>query len=252
MHLPEGTMEPNFFEARSPYFDHPLLTTERTAREVAFILSELALAPGARLLDVGCGFGRHAVALAQRGFDVTGIDPSAAMIEAARARAVEAGVPVEFQAIPVESFEADEAFDAAICLFSTLGQITPAGDTRSLIPRVFAALKPGGHLVIEVPQRGPAVRQLKTEDEIPGETSKMHITRRFDPADNTVTETFSRQAASGAETFLLRYRLFSQAEVDAQLAAAGFSVQAVYSGYTRTALTANSPAMVFTAKKPHA
>jgi SAM-dependent methyltransferase len=245
-------MEPNFFEARSPYFDHPLLTTERTAREVAFILSELALAPGARLLDVGCGFGRHAVMLAQRGFDVSGIDPSAAMIEAASARAAEAGVLVDFHAVPVEAFELDNAFDAAICLFSTLGQITPAGDTRSLIPRVFAALKPSGHFVIEVLQRGPAVRQLKTEDEIPGKTSKMHITRRFDPADNTITEIFSRQAAAGVETFLLQYRLFSQVEVEVELAEAGFSTQAVYDGYTRTALTANSPMMVFTTKKPHA
>ncbi|MGH3995293.1 MAG: class I SAM-dependent methyltransferase, partial [Pseudonocardiaceae bacterium] len=52
-------------------------TAERTAAEVSYLASVLrAEAPGRRVLDVGCGTGRHAVALAQRGFDVVGVDVS--------------------------------------------------------------------------------------------------------------------------------------------------------------------------------
>ncbi len=250
MHHPVRIMEPNFFAARSPYFDHPLLTADRTARELDFILSELPLTADSRLLDVGCGFGRHSVALAQRGYNVTGIDPSTAMIDAAKARAAEAGVEVDFRAVGAEAFEADEVFDAAICLFSTLGQITPAGENSGLISRVFAALKPGGHLVIEVPQREPAVRQLKSTEIITGKNHATHINRQFNPADHTVTETFSRSAPAGAEIFLLRYRLFSQAELADCLTAAGFSIQAAYSGYEHAALTTDSTGMVVFADKP--
>lgn len=69
----------NFFEDGSPFLAHPLLTAARTAAEVDFIAAELALAAGARLLDVGCGFGRHSIELARRGYAVTGIDPSASL-----------------------------------------------------------------------------------------------------------------------------------------------------------------------------
>ena len=63
-------METNFFEHGSPYLQHPLLTPERTAEEVDFILSILPVEPGDKFLDIGCGFGRHSLELALRGFSV--------------------------------------------------------------------------------------------------------------------------------------------------------------------------------------
>jgi len=66
-------MEANFFEPGSPFLKHPLLTPERTAAEIDFILSVLPLEAGDRILDIGCGFGRHSHELARRGFDVLGI-----------------------------------------------------------------------------------------------------------------------------------------------------------------------------------
>ena len=80
---------PNFFSPGSPYLDHPLLTPERTAAEIDFVLAQTALPPGARLLDVGCGPGRHSLELARRGYQVMGIDPSGAMIAAAKRTAKE-------------------------------------------------------------------------------------------------------------------------------------------------------------------
>ena len=54
------------------YDDEPF--TQATEAEVAFLMEELSLAKGASILDVGCGTGRHSVALAREGFAVTGID----------------------------------------------------------------------------------------------------------------------------------------------------------------------------------
>jgi 2-polyprenyl-3-methyl-5-hydroxy-6-metoxy-1,4-benzoquinol methylase len=243
-------MEPNFFEARSPFFDHPLLTAARTDSELDFILSELQLSAGARLLDVGCGFGRHSLALAHRGFAVTGIDPSSAMIHAARERASAAGVQIDYRQLRGEELVTDENFDAAICLFSTLGQITSAGENSSLISSVFAALKPGGHFVVEVPQRETATRELIPTEDIGGGDSNTHIVRKFNPADNTLSEIFTRQTPEGKQDFLLRYRLFSQAELATQLEEIGFIIQAVYGGYELAPLAANSAVMVFFAVKP--
>ena len=87
---------PNFFDAGSPFLKHPLLTAERTAQEIDFIEEYLTVSPGACILDVGCGFGRHSIELARRDFDVTGIDPSAAMIAVAQERSRETAVSVSY------------------------------------------------------------------------------------------------------------------------------------------------------------
>ena len=148
----------NFFEEGSPFLQHPLLTAMRTAREVDFLLSELVLPPRARVLDVGCGFGRHSIELARRGYRVVGIDPSAAMIAAAQERmrnlaasvSISTPLDVTFYPLDGQSFVADGQFEAAICLMTTLGQISEHGDNRSMVARIYANLRPGGQLVVRV------------------------------------------------------------------------------------------------------
>ena len=105
----------NFFDQGSPFLSHPALTGERTGAEVDFAVTKLALRPGARVLDVGCGFGRHAIELARRGFEVVGIDPAAAMLDRARELATGAGVNVDFLQIPAEDFVPVDKFDGEIC-----------------------------------------------------------------------------------------------------------------------------------------
>ncbi len=84
------TKTPNFFTDNSPFLKHPLLTDVRTAHEIEFVMAQMGLSAGAKVLDVGCGCGRHSVALAQRGLAVVGIGPAAAMIAAAQEGAADA------------------------------------------------------------------------------------------------------------------------------------------------------------------
>lgn len=66
--------------------------TKGTVGEVDFLVEQLEIAPGSRVLDVGCGPGRHAIELARRGVSVVGIDLSASFVELAGIGAEEAGV----------------------------------------------------------------------------------------------------------------------------------------------------------------
>ena len=70
-----GAQVRNFFDDGSPYLGHPLLTAERTATEIDEV-ERLTGSVSGRVLDIGCGFGRHSIELASRFADVTGIDPS--------------------------------------------------------------------------------------------------------------------------------------------------------------------------------
>ncbi len=123
-----------------------------TAQEVDFLEQELSLCPGARVLDLGCGAGRHSIELARRGYEVVGVDISPIMLEAAHERASAAGVKVEFICMDLadlsERFSDEASFDGAICLcesgLSVLGQHK---DFRFL-QNVHRLLKPGASFVL--------------------------------------------------------------------------------------------------------
>ena len=232
-------MQPNFFTEHSPYLNHPLLTAERTSREVDFVLATMGLASDASILDVGCGFGRHSIELAQRGFSVTGFDPSAAMIAAAREAAKDAAVGVDFRVAGGVDFHAGKLFDAAICLFTTLGQISEGvEDNRELLAMIFQSLKQDGQLLIEVPDHDKFVTKLKPHDRFGDDVIYTDVVREFDSAENIVTERFTIVTPETTRNFLLRYRLFSATDLAILLRTAGFAMRGCWSDYKSNSVKA--------------
>ena len=242
-------MKANFFDDGSPYLNHPLLTRERTAQEIDFVLSKIHLPPGGRVLDVGCGPGRHSIELVQRGYRVVGIDPSRAMIEAAQARAAEAGASPDFRQAHGENFVSQDKFEAAICLFTSLGQINDDQDNRQLIQRVARVLRPGGGFVVEVPQRQWVADNLKSDDRFGEGDHFTEVRREFDASENIVTEIFKIVSPEKTDTYTLRYRVYDQGELEQLLEQAGFNMIATYGGYEDISLRAEDPIMVMVARK---
>jgi ubiquinone/menaquinone biosynthesis C-methylase UbiE len=121
--------------------------TTGTAQEVGFLVDLLKLPTGARVLDVGCGPGRHAVALAQAGFAVTGLDVSARFLEIAAHRARAAGVSAAFFECDAREMPFDDEFDAVISICE--GAFGLMGDDDSLVLRRMAeAAKPGAPVIV--------------------------------------------------------------------------------------------------------
>jgi SAM-dependent methyltransferase len=121
--------------------------TKGTAQEVGFLLEHLKLPPGARLLDVGCGPGRHAVLLAQAGLAVTGVDVSRRFLDLAADSARAAGARASFFEVDARRMPFEAEFDAVISLcqggFGLMG-----GDDSLVLRRMMEALKPGGVLMM--------------------------------------------------------------------------------------------------------
>lgn len=121
--------------------------TKGTAQEVEFLVDLLDLPQGARILDVGCGPGRHSVALAQRGYAVTGIDISRRFLDVAAERAREAGVTAAFFQVDARQMPFDDEFDAVISLcqggFGLMG-----GDDGLVLRRIAEAAQSGGRVVL--------------------------------------------------------------------------------------------------------
>jgi cyclopropane fatty-acyl-phospholipid synthase-like methyltransferase len=120
--------------------------TKGTMQEVDFVVDALGLRPGMRVLDVGCGPGRHAHELARRGIEVHGIDISARFVELAIA-----GAPsgTSFERLDARSMQFDAEFDAAICLCQgAFGLMTADGHDATVLSGISRALRQGGGLAL--------------------------------------------------------------------------------------------------------
>jgi ubiquinone biosynthesis O-methyltransferase len=117
--------------------------TERL--ESRLILDLVGDVKGRKVLDVGCGDGAFAVELAKRGAIVTGIDASAAMIEAAKDRATEARIDVAFQVGAAEHLPfPPERFD----IVTAVTILCFVDDAHPVFREIARVLRPGGRLVI--------------------------------------------------------------------------------------------------------
>lgn len=132
--------------------------TKGTVQEVDHLVQVLDLAPGSRILDVGCGPGRHAHELARRGYIVHGIDISRRFVELARTGAPE-GCTFERLDARAMSFRAE--FDAVVCLCQgAFGLMTADGDDERVLTGMAAAVRPGGRVALSAFNAYFAVRHF--------------------------------------------------------------------------------------------
>ena len=127
-------------------------SAQQTRAEVDFLTQALRLKPGGRVLDVPCGFGRHAGELARRGHSVVGVDLSRAMLREARRRYRE-HERLRFVRGDMRRLAYREEFDAVICIFTSFGYFSER-DNVATLRKMARALKPGGRLLID--HRNPA------------------------------------------------------------------------------------------------
>ncbi len=122
---------------------------ERTAAEVRGVETIVHLRKGARILDLACGAGRHSIALAKRGYAVTGYDLSEDLLKAARSAARAAHADVEFAHGDMRSLPYRGEFDAVINMFSSFGYFESADDDRNVLSGVARALRARGKFLME-------------------------------------------------------------------------------------------------------
>lgn len=130
----------------------PMLTPERTAEEVAFIASSLALPAGAPVLDLACGSGRHAIGMAARGHAVTGVDFNAHYLALARDAAGRAGVSVDWRQGDMRRLDFAGKFDGVYSYFTSFGYFSDE-ENESVLAGVARALRPGGRFLLDVVNR---------------------------------------------------------------------------------------------------
>jgi SAM-dependent methyltransferase len=121
---------------------------EHSEREADFLTRTLAVPSGARLLDVPCGGGRLSLALARRGYQLTGVDWSPEFLD--HARTCDTAREVTWERRDMRDLPWRAQFDGAFCYGNSFGYLDDEGNA-AFLRAVAAALKPGARFVLETP-----------------------------------------------------------------------------------------------------
>lgn len=212
--------------------------TKGTEQEVGFIVDALGLGPGVQVLDVGCGPGRHAHALARRGIDVVGIDISQRFVDLATEHAPPGAT---FMRGDARALAYDGEFDAAISLcqraFGLVGD-----DDGNVLAGMARAVKPGGAVIFSAFSAYFLLRHLEDHE-------------TFDAAAGVSTEqTEVRNAAGDSLAAELHTSVFTPRELRLLCAAAGLDAEHVWSvtpgDYARREPDIDHPEWLVVARRP--
>src|SRR5271154_5391017 len=122
------------------------VTPEQTRAEAAFLQKALDLRGPSRVLDVPCGYGRHAIELARQGHRVTGVDLSEEFIEEARGASV--GLDARWELGDMRRLRFDGEFDGAFCFGNSFAYLDPE-ESREFFRAISRGLKPNGRFALE-------------------------------------------------------------------------------------------------------
>jgi len=128
---------------------------------IELVFSLYGMGPARRVLDLGCGTGGHAALLADRGYQVVGVDRSPEMLRRARERSTAA----RFEVGEIASVELGETFDAVLMMFAVLGYHVGNADVAAALAAVRRHLRPGGLFICDV-WYGPAVLAERPSERI--------------------------------------------------------------------------------------
>ena len=228
---------------RRPYLRAYAHRDEASAeREAAFVATLLGLAPGGRLLDAGCGAGRHARAFARRGARVTGLDLSAELLAEAREKDGVGYVLGDVRRLPF----AGGAFGHAVSLFTAFGYFDEAGD-RTHLTELRRVLAPGGTFAIDFLNPPHVIGSLVPESS--RESAGLAIRERRRIREGRVEKDVEiRETASGAtHRWTESVYLYDRARLESLLLAAGFGVTAVHGDLAGGAWSDRAPRLVLAA-----
>jgi SAM-dependent methyltransferase len=226
-------------------------TAEHTAQEVAWIMTALDLRPGARILDLCCGQGRHAALLARAGYLVTGLDHSAFLLKQAQQATSEAGVEVRLVQADMRRLPWRGEFDACVNLFTSFGYFEEEADNQQVLHQVHDTLKPGGTLLLDLSNRDYYLTHLCPRAWRRGGKAVILEETAFDPITCRFTMTSTWLEGGRAESLAYSVRYYTVPELQGMLQAAGLTPIATYGNFDGSVLSLDSQRLIIVARKPH-
>ena len=215
-----------FFQGPAVDFWTRAIPPALTLADVDFLEKTFGVQPGARLLDVPCGNGRHSIELARRGYRITGIDLSDEFLAAARAE-----LDADWRKGDMRELELETStFESAFCFGNSFGYLDHAG-VESFLAALAGALKTGAKLAIETGVAAESILPTLVQKRWHRLGDLIVLSEnRYDPWDSCLHIDYTFVRDGTIETRPTAHYVFTTAELRRMLDAAGFNTLAFHGG----------------------
>ena len=192
--------------------------------ELEKIISLLRINPGACILDLCCGTGRHSLEFARQGFQVIGVDRTLMYIREAKKRAAAENLAIEFIQEDMRTYSSPETFDAVINFYTSFGYFEDPEEDRQVLNNIYLSLKPGGKFLIDVIGREVFARIIAFRQREWFEDNGVFYLQESKPIDNwkIIENRWIRFKDNQKKEFLVVHRLYSGTELSSVLFEIGF------------------------------
>jgi SAM-dependent methyltransferase len=228
------------------YFYKDVLTEEITKKQIAFLVKELNLDKPLKILDLACGYGRHANLLVELGHKVVGVDITKGFIDIAKSNAKQKDVRVEYLLKDMREFSFKEEFDRAINIFTSFGYFEDE-DNFKVLKNVANALKPDGLLCFDTFNRDSFLKTFLPYIVTEKEGNLMVDRNRFDSLTGCLytNRIIIRNGKRRDASFFVR--LYNPTEIRDLLKSAGLEISKVYADWDANPFTTESRRMIIVA-----
>lgn len=215
-------------------------------QEVRKMIAWLNLPEGAEVLDLCCGMGRHSLALADAGYQVTGVDLSEVLLREAKAQDTEGRVQWyqgDMRKVPLE-----HSYDAVVNLFTSFGYFEEDGEQLKVLREIRRLLKPDGHYIIDFMNPAYVERHLVPHSSREDDGNQIVEDRVIEDGYVKKQIAITDEDSDGAEArvYQERVKLYTYEKFSSLLQEAGLSVQQVHGSYNEDKyVESESPRMIF-------
>ena len=228
---------------------------EDTKRQVDFIIKTLKLTGNERILDLACGFGRHSLELARRGFEVIGVDITAEYVAYASEQAEKENLNAKFHCADIRRLTFQNEFDVVLNIADgAVGYLENDSENRKIFETISAALKPGGRHFMDIMNGDYARTHFPCKMWDSGEKGLTLSRFEWDDASKTLIygqKDYRFGDILSKPEFLEGnpIRLYTLNEITSDFAALGMQVKQSFADFSGKCLTENDIQMIVCSEK---
>jgi len=238
-----------FNETYFSFWDPSSQKSQDWTKKELKIIDDLHFKKNAKILDIPCGQGRHSIELAQKGFQVTGVDYSSNALQTAKKLARQNDLSVNFIKQDMRFLKLKEKFDAILNLGNSFGYFSDI-DNENIIKNVSKLLKTDGFFIMHQINPIETLRQFGKGDKFKifnGHVKCEDIS--FDPLNSIKKSRWIIIRGNKKEILNVKLRLYNFPEISYLFARYKLNIIKTYGSFDKKPYQFDSPSMIIIAKK---
>jgi len=221
---------------------------EEAERLAELIIKNIQLKSGSNVLDMACGSGRHSIAFAKRGFNVTAVDLSENLLTEAKKNSSNARVKINFFLSDIREFKSEDKFDLALNLFTSIGYFENDEENFAVIRKANDLLNKSGYFVLDYFNKDFLINNLVPITVLSINGVKITQSRAIE--GNRVVKNITIAKNGNVNKFYESVRLYSFDEMNEVLTKSGFRINKILGDFNGSSFDKlNSLRIIFIVQK---